>query len=194
MALFGCTAKFGRQDKLRAQGNSIARDQQVRLESSSPLTTMSIAWPVTWSQRIHIILAYLEDSQQDADYTLLLLATALAVAAAASYSFYFKTPKNDFILTGAAWISELIRGHPQRIAITIDMEWEVFPKLVEALENHGLKNSSKGVGTKEQVAIFLHWAVTGNYIRQMNEQFQRSNGTISMYVIYKPIINSYYSI
>ena len=90
-------------------------------------------------------------------------------------------PYHTSILSGAAWVAELLTGHPERIRCELGMHREVFIELVDALRRMGHGNS-KYVSLEEQLAIFLYTCVTGLTIRHVGERFQRSNETISRYV------------
>jgi hypothetical protein len=90
-------------------------------------------------------------------------------------------PYHTSILSGAAWVAELLTGHPERIRCELGMHREVFIELVDALRRMGHGNS-KYVSLEEQLAIFLYTCVMGLTIRHVGERFQRSNETISRYV------------
>jgi hypothetical protein len=87
-------------------------------------------------------------------------------------------PYHTSILSGAAWVAELLTGHPERIRCELGMHREVFIELVDTLRRMGHGNS-KYVSLEEQLAIFLYTCVTGLTIRHVGERFQRSNETIS---------------
>ena len=64
------------------------------------------------------------------------------------------------------------------------MTKEVFLQLSLELQlNHGLI-PEKYVSVNEQLAIFVYFLRSGNRAAQLQEQFQRSPGTISWYVQY----------
>jgi hypothetical protein len=87
-------------------------------------------------------------------------------------------PYHTSILSGAAWVAELLTGHPERIRCELGMHREVFIELIDTLRRMGHGNS-KFVSLEEQLAIFLYTCVTGLTIRHVGERFQRSNETIS---------------
>ena len=99
-------------------------------------------------------------------------------------SYYWKQPYHTSALTGAAWVKELIHGHPNRIWTELSMRLHVFIALVLELRLVGGLADSRYVGLEEQVAIFLYICVTGLSIRHVAERFQRSNETISKYAHY----------
>lgn len=95
-------------------------------------------------------------------------------------------PYHTSALTGHAWVLELIAGHPDRIRCELGVSLEVFLALLEELQSFG-HTRSKYVTLEEQLAIFLHMSVTGATVRHAGERFQRSNETISRYVVYLSI-------
>jgi hypothetical protein len=95
---------------------------------------------------------------------------------------YWKQPYHTSALTGAAWVKELMYGHPDRIWTVLGMRLHVFVALVLELRLVCGLGDSRYVTLEEQVAIFLYTCVTGLSIRHVGERFQRSNETISKYV------------
>lgn len=109
------------------------------------------------------------------------LAAACAAAAIAQqkYSVHFdKLPKNTSRLSGQDWLKELLEGHPKHFYSAMGMNKHVFLALLEALIKVGL-HDTRWVPAGEQLAIFLHLAVTGLPQRQLEERFQRSPDTLS---------------
>jgi hypothetical protein len=88
-----------------------------------------------------------------------------------------KEPYYTSILSGYAWVQELLHGHPERICTELGVHKEVFHALITELKSmdHG---DSKYVTLEEQLAIFLYISVTGLSIRHVGEKFQQANGTI----------------
>lgn len=82
------------------------------------------------------------------------------------------------ILSGRAWVQELLYGHPERIRTELGMHEPVFRALIYDLYQMGHRDS-KNITLEEQLAIFLYMCVTGLTIRHVGERFQRSNETIS---------------
>ena len=115
----------------------------------------------------------------------LLMASAYLIqvvgAAAVLYAspHYWKQPYHTSALSGAAWVQELIQGHPDHIYNELGMHLHVFLVLNHELQVLcGLEHSCD-VALDEQVAIFLYMSVTGLSIRHVGECFQHSNETIS---------------
>jgi hypothetical protein len=94
------------------------------------------------------------------------------------FRYHMKEPYHTSILSGYAWVQELLHGHPERIRTELGVHKEVFLALVEELQSMGHGNT-KNVTLQEQLAIFLYMSVTGLSIRHAGERFQRANGTIS---------------
>ena len=74
---------------------------------------------------------------------------------------YNKIPYHDSALTGAAWVLELLNGHPECIHNELGVHKNVFNTLIEELELAGYV-SSKHVYLKEQLVIFLYTCVTSD--------------------------------
>lgn len=105
--------------------------------------------------------------------------TVIAAAAQAYAGPLFdRTPYHTSILTGEAWVQELIHGHPDRIKTELGMRLHVFIAFVSELRACGLADS-RHVTLEEQVSIFLYTSVTGLSIRHVGERFQHANDTIS---------------
>jgi hypothetical protein len=94
---------------------------------------------------------------------------------------YDKEPYHTSALSGAAWVLELLEGHPKRIRCELGVSKEVFLFLTSYLQLIGVHHS-RGILLEEQLAIFLYRCVTGISVRHTGERFQRSNDTISKYV------------
>ena len=94
------------------------------------------------------------------------------------FRYHMKEPYHTSILSGHAWVQELLNGHPERIRTELGVHKEVFLALVEELQSMG-HGDSKYVTLQEQLAIFLYMSVTGLSVRHTGERFQHANGTIS---------------
>jgi hypothetical protein len=94
-----------------------------------------------------------------------------------------KQPHHMSILTGEAWVAELLAGHPLRILSQLGVQHHVFEALITTMRDLGLDNS-RHVSLEEQLAIFLYASTTGLSTRFLGERFQRSNSTISHCVVY----------
>lgn len=104
----------------------------------------------------------------------------LIISAVTAYAqgLYDKQAYHTSILSGYAWVLELLAGHPERIRCELGVHLHVFEQLVDSLRKLGYSDS-RNVTLEEQLAIFLHASVTGLSIQHLGERFQRSNGTIS---------------
>ena len=94
------------------------------------------------------------------------------------FRYHMKEPYHTSILSGYAWLQELLHGHPERIRTELGVHKEVFHALIQELQSMG-HGGSKYVTLEEQLAIFLYTSVTGLSTRHVGERFQRANGTIS---------------
>jgi hypothetical protein len=90
-----------------------------------------------------------------------------------------KIPHHTSILTGKAWVLELLNGHEDQIKICLGVKLKVFEALVEILVKQGFKQSRHGISVDQQLAIFLYTCVTGLSSRQVAERFQHSPTTIN---------------
>jgi hypothetical protein len=84
--------------------------------------------------------------------TALIAATAITSHMAPSL---FPTPMNTSVLTGMAWLRELLTGHPVRFYDALGMPKHVFRKLVHELELHAGLKHSKHICAEEQVALCM---------------------------------------
>ncbi|KIM52221.1 hypothetical protein SCLCIDRAFT_39704, partial [Scleroderma citrinum Foug A] len=64
------------------------------------------------------------------------------------------------ILSGEAWVIELILGHPDRIQCELGMSAYTVRDVTVELRRHGHK-ALMNVSLEEQLAIFLYMCVTG---------------------------------
>jgi hypothetical protein len=94
------------------------------------------------------------------------------------FRYHMKEPYHTSILSGYAWVQELLHGHPERIRTELGVHKEVFLALIQELQSMG-HGDTKYVTLEEQLAIFLYTSITGLSIRHVGERFQRANGTIS---------------
>lgn len=98
-------------------------------------------------------------------------------------------PYHTSLLTGQEWVMELIIGHPDRICCELGVHAEVFESLVNNLCSLG-HGDSRHVSLEEQLAIFLYACVTGLTVRHIAERFQRSNDTISQFLVCKTLLET----
>ena len=113
-----------------------------------------------------------------------MLAATLGAQTAVEYAatYLIKEPMYDSILTGAAWVRELLNGHGRWFYEALGMTKPVFLQLCHELREHCGLRDSKYLGLMEKVAIFLRICRTGDSHREIRERFQHAPGTISMYV------------
>ena len=96
--------------------------------------------------------------------------------------YHMKEPYYTSILSGYAWVQELLHGHPERIRTELGVHKEVFHALIRVLQSMG-HDDTRYVTLEEQLAIFLYTSVTGLSICHVGEQFQHANGMISKWVL-----------
>ena len=82
-----------------------------------------------------------------------------------------RQPYHTSILSGKAWVQELLHSHPRCIHTELGVEEPVFREMVIMLCNMG-HNNSKNVTLEEQPAIFLYTCVTGLTSTHIGERFQ----------------------
>jgi hypothetical protein len=100
---------------------------------------------------------------------------------------FLKEPYHTSVLTGEAWVLELLAGHPERIRCELGVHRHVFDALISELRSLGHRRS-RYISLEEQLAIFLYSSVTGSTVRHVGERFQRSSDTISKYVVVSLIL------
>ena len=98
-------------------------------------------------------------------------------------ALYVKQPYHTSLLSGEGWVQELLEGHPKRIQCELGVTKDVFKQLIHELKTMG-HTRSRYVSLEEQLAIFLYTSVTGLTTRHVGERFQRSNATVSKWVLY----------
>ena len=94
----------------------------------------------------------------------MVLVAILGAQTAAKYvaTYLIKEPMYDSILTGAAWVKELLNGHAAQFYDARGMAKSTFLQLCHELQKcSGLQNS-KYLGLAEKVAIFLGICQTGD--------------------------------
>ena len=94
------------------------------------------------------------------------------------HCYYMKEPYHTSLISGYAWVQELLQGHPEHICTELGVHKDVFHALVRELQSMG-HSDMRYVTLEEQLATFLYTAVTGLSICHVGEQFQHANGTIS---------------
>ena len=130
------------------------------------------------------------DSENDLDEEDIIVQSTITAAIAVALAtinyvetHYNKTPYHDSALSGAAWVCELLNGHPKRIRKELGVHKHVFAALILSLQNAGYTRS-KFVTLEEQLAIFLYTCVTGLFLNHVCERFQQSIGTTSKFVLF----------
>ena len=81
--------------------------------------------------------------------------------------YYMKEPYHTSLLSGYAWVRELLQGHP--------VHKNVFHALVRELQSMG-HSDTRYVTLEEQLAIFLYTAVTGLSILMLGGDFSAEMG------------------
>ena len=87
------------------------------------------------------------------------------------FGYHMKEPYHTSILSGYAWVQELLNGHPEHICTEFGLHKEVFYALIEVLQLMG-HGDTRYVALEEQLAIFLYMSITGLTICHVGEQFQ----------------------
>jgi hypothetical protein len=121
----------------------------------------------------------LNNSRTAAQAAALLLVISAAAAGHVVVSASEKSPMHTSILRGEDWIKELLTGNDSRFYNQMGVQKHVFRRLIEELRQKTSLDNTKHVSVEEQVAIFLHVAITGQSNRKLQERFQRSGDTIS---------------
>ena len=115
---------------------------------------------------------------------LIILLSTIMIQLVYYYNLLFLTPTvpipfHTSILTGKAWVLELLNGHPDWMQISLGVSVEVFQQLVNMLTQCcGFTCSRNGIYVEEQLAIFLYTAVMGLSSWHVGECFKHSNETI----------------
>ena len=130
------------------------------------------------------------DEEEDLDKEDLIVQAAVTAAISAtlvvidySQTHYDKTPYHDSALSSAAWVCELLRGHPKCIHKELGVHKYIFQALIVALQDAGCMRS-KFVMLEEQLVIFLYTCVMGLSLINVCEHFQQATETASKYVIH----------
>ena len=145
------------------------------------------------SQQLHSgqLQAIVADVVTHRRHLLFLLALVMAQIAQLCYQIFAPTtriPHHTSILSGEAWVLELITGHPDRIKINFGISIETFLALIRILHENSFMVSKKGISVEEQLGIFLYTCVTGLSSHLVAERFQRSMDTITKYVAFTHLL------
>jgi hypothetical protein len=122
------------------------------------------------------------DSDDDDDpvrehYAMLLVNVIITSVIVLCRGLYNKRAFHQSILTGYAWVLELLSGHPEYLRCELGVRPHVFQALLITLRGMGY-HDTRHVKLEEQLAIFLYACVTGLTVRHLAGRFQRSNETI----------------
>jgi len=118
--------------------------------------------------------------KREFDHRKLVLCTASALAL--YYNTYiYKEPYIDSYNTGMRWLNELLHGYWTRCVNMFMMDATTFQSLCFQLENqYGLK-ASKRISVFEKVRMFLYTITLKASNKEVQEIFQHSGETVSMY-------------
>jgi hypothetical protein len=119
---------------------------------------------------------------------MVMVCSIITAAMELASSIYDKRAYHTSVLSGHAWVLELLNGHPDRIRCELGVSHHVFDLLLSDLRRMGYKDS-RHVTLEEQLAIFLYTCVTGLSIRHVGERFQRANNTIARYALNQVLLN-----
>lgn len=91
-----------------------------------------------------------------------------------------KNPRLTSILSGQAWIDELISSPNNSVFYdNFGMNKHVFFELRSVLEETGILYDSRWITGTEKLAILVYTVITGLSNRKLQNRFQRSADTIS---------------
>ena len=144
-------------------GDNIAGDPEAKLNPNA-FEQFMIDFHVRW-QRLVMLLS--------------IVLTQILNCSAALFSNSPHIPHHTSILTGKAWVLELMNSHPDHIKINLGVPLDGFSALVQVLECNGITESQNGVLVEEQLGTFLYTCVTGLLSQLVGECFQRSIDTIT---------------
>jgi hypothetical protein len=106
--------------------------------------------------------------------------TGVTACAAQILPHLTKTPRLTSILSGQAWIDELITSPNEVVFYQIlGMHKHVFFELRSVLEESKILFDSRFMTSTEKLAILLFTVITGLSNRQLQNRFQRSADSIS---------------
>lgn len=92
----------------------------------------------------------------------------------------WKVPKNTSILTGQAWMDELLCGeNARRFYDNMGMQKHVFVALRGEMMDAGILGDTQWVTATEQLGMYLYTLITGLSTKKIQERFQRSPDTVS---------------
>ena len=117
---------------------------------------------------------------EEAEEDIILLATSLSAVAAAQYFTmnFVKNPQHTSVLSGRAWMEELLTGHPKRMRDNMGISQAGFQYLEQLLIQNGGLKSARYIDSTERLGIFLYAMTSDLSMRKLAERFQRSTQTI----------------
>jgi hypothetical protein len=117
---------------------------------------------------------------EEAEEDIILLATSLSAVAAAQYFTmnFVKNPQHTSVLSGRAWMEELLTGHPKRMRDNMGISQAGFQYLEQLLTQNGGLKSARYIDSTERLGIFLYAVTSDLSMRKLAERFQRSTQTI----------------
>ena len=125
------------------------------------------------------------------------LMAAVAAGSVVTLPGVIKEPMYDSPFTGEMRMQEFLRGHDGRFYNSFGMKKEVFFHLKYELQELAQLTDTCHLTMDEQLGIFLRLCRSGNVVRDIQEQFQRSPDTVSKcilyYFLYFLYLLSYYS-
>ena len=86
------------------------------------------------------------------------------------FHYLMKEPYHTSILSGYAWLQELLHGHSEHIRTELGVHKDVFHALIRELWSMG-HNDTRYMTLEEQLAIYLDTSVTGLSICHVGERF-----------------------
>ena len=122
-------------------------------------------------------------TQLERQHQLIVLISLITSQLVYCYNLVFLTPMewipyHTSILTGEAWMLELLNGHPDCIRTCLGIGHGVFDHLVQILMQQEIACSWNGISVEEKLGIFLYTCVTGLSTWHVTERFQHSPATI----------------
>lgn len=96
---------------------------------------------------------------------------------------YFPEPYHTSILSGHAWIEEMLNGHPEYMKKELGVPAHVFEEFVLELRRCGVKDSKRGISVEEKAAIFLYTCAAGVSTTRVGHRIQHGKEAVSRCVI-----------
>ena len=123
--------------------------------------------------------------EEDQELIIAIIVIVCSIAVTITHGQYYKIPQNTSYQSGAAWLDEVLSGHPDRIMNNLGMSKSSFLQLhMLLIDKTDIQLHTRYVSSKEQLAIFLYAVVTDLSMRKLAERFQHSLSTIHRYELY----------